>query len=120
MIAILKSLRTLFSYVIAVSFIISPFLPNGEIIGYLIAVFFLVQLPFIRQYEYCLSTWYVIDILACHCVHNTGIHRTISGYTGERIHKHKRFYYQSKVIDLIFGKEHCLREFKREQAKGYV
>ena len=119
-IPILKSIRTLFSYVLAVSFIFSPFIPCGEYIGYVVATFFLIQLPLIRQYDYCLSTWYIIDILACHCVHATGTKRTISGWTGQHMQKYKRYYYQAKVIDLIFGEGHCERELIKERNKGYV
>lgn len=119
-ITILKAIRTLFSYVIAVSFIFSPFIPCGEYIGYAIAAFFLIQLPLIRKYDYCLSTWYIVDILACHCVHATGAKRSISGWTGQHMHEYKRYYYQSKVIDLLFGEGHCEREFTRERTNGYV
>lgn len=119
-IPILKSIRTLLSYVLAVSFIFSPFIPYGQYIGYVIAVFFLIQLPFIRKNDYCLNTWYIIDVLACHCVHRTKENRSISGWTGQHMHKFRRYYYQAKVIDLIFGEDHCEREFIKERDKGHV
>ena len=114
---VLKSIRTLFSYVLAVSFVISPFIPYGQYIGYLVASFFLVQFPLIRKYEYCLSTWYIVDVLACHCVHGTGTKRSISGWTGQHMHSKKRYHYQAKVIDFAFGEGHCWNEFLKEKAK---
>jgi hypothetical protein len=119
-IPLLKMLKNLTGYLFVAFFLFSPFVPYGHYIGYLLALFFLIQLPFIRKNDYCLSTWYVIDILACHCCHGTGDKRSISGWTGQHMKNKKRYYYQAKVIDFAFGKNHCLREYQKEKAKGHV
>jgi len=117
---IFKMLKNLAGYLFVAFFVLSPFVPGGHYVGYILALFFLIQLPSINQCDYCLSTWYLIDVLACHCIHKTGRNRSISGWTGQHMTTKKRYYYQAKVIDFIFGKDHCLQEFQREKAKGYV
>ncbi len=119
-IPLLKMFKNLIGYLFVAFFLFSPFVPYGNYIGYLLAFFFLSQLPLIRKYDYCLSTWYLIDILACHCIHKTGHKRSISGWTGQHMKKLRRYHYQAKGIDFIFGEGHCWREYLREKAKGYV
>lgn len=116
----LKVLRNLTGYTFVAFFVLAPFLPYGEFIGYLLALFFLVQLPLIRQCDYCLSTWYIIDILACHCCHGTGSKRSISGWTGQHMNDKPRYVCQAKLIDAVFGENHCRDEYQKELAKGYV
>lgn len=106
---ILKTLRTLISYLLVAFFLLTPF-------GWI----FLAQLPFIGVSRYCHHTWYVIDILVCHVCHNTGPKRTISGWTGQYMNSKKRYRYQSRVIDFMFGKGHCWQEYQHEKSKGYV
>jgi hypothetical protein len=98
----------------------SPFVPGGNYIGYALAVFFLIQLTFMRKYDYCLSTWYIIDILACHCCHGTGAKRSISGWTGQHMKTKRRYHYQARLIDFAFGKGHCWNEYQRETGQGYT
>lgn len=119
-IPILKMLKNLIGYLFAAFFLLSPFVPGGDYVGYMLALFFLVQLPFIHKSDYCLSTWYLIDILACHCMHKTGQYRSISGWTGQHMATKKRYYYQAKFIDLLFGKGHCLQEYQRELVRGHA
>ena len=107
---IIKALRQLLGYVFFAYLLLDT--PLG--------VFFLVQFFFINKYSYCFFTWYVLDIFACHVFHGTGSKRTISGWTGQHMHKYRRYYYQAKAIDLIFGKDHCFKTFKSEHDKGYV
>jgi hypothetical protein len=90
------------------------------LLGTPLGVFFLVQFFFISKYPYCFSTWLVLDIFACHVFHGTGVKRTISGWTGQHMHTSRRYYYQAKVIDFAFGKDHCFKTFKSERAKGYT
>lgn len=107
---IIKALRQLLGYVFFAYLLLDT--PLG--------VFFLVQFFFINKYSYCFFTWYVLDIFACHVFHGTGSKRTISGWTGQHMHTHKRYYYQSRVIDFGFGKNHCIKTFLGEKAKGYL
>lgn len=116
----LKMLRNLLGYSFVAFFVLSPFVPYGNFVGYVLAVFFLIQLPLIRKYEYCLSTWYLIDLLACNAIHKTGITRSISGWTGQHMKEIKRYHYQAIVIDFVFGKNHCWQEFQKEKANGDV
>jgi len=117
---LLKMLKNLTGYIFVAFFVLSPFVPYGHYIGYILALFFLLQLPFIRKYDYCLSTWYLIDILACHCIHKTGDKRSISGWTGQHMATLPRYRYQAYLIDFALGKDHCLQEYQKEKAKGHV
>lgn len=105
----LKALRTLLSYLLASLFLFTPF-------GWPL----LFQLPFIGKSKYCLDTWYLIDKLICHFCHGTGRWRTISGWTGQHMKNHKRYYVQAKLIDLLLGKDHCYNAFLAEKERGYV
>lgn len=68
----LKFIKNLIGYALLVlALIVSP-------IGWVL----LIMLLFINRNQYCLNTWLIIDKLGCHLCHNTGLHRTISGYTG--------------------------------------
>lgn len=77
------------------------------------------MLFFIHKSQWCLDTWLLIDKLACNICHRTGLNRTISGYTGQRIHL-PRYKIQAKFIDLIFGKNHCVEQFTYESKRGWV
>jgi hypothetical protein len=110
MIPILKALRQLLGYAFFAYLLLDT--PLG--------VFFLVQFLFIKKYPYCFYTWYVLDIFACHVFHSTGSKRTISGWTGQHMHKSRRYYYQAKVIDFGFGKDHCFNTYLSELEKGNV
>ena len=110
MMPILKALRQLVGYAFF----------GYLILGTPLGVFFLVQFFFISKYRYCFYTWYILDIFACHVFHDTGSKRTISGWTGQRMKRYRRYHYQAKAIDFAFGKDHCIKEFERERAKGYV
>lgn len=120
MVPIFKTVKNFIGYLFVAFFLLAPFVPYGEFVGYILAVFFLIQLPFIRHCDYCLSTWYLIDVLACHCIHKTGLYRSISGWTGQHMFDKKRYEYQAKVIDFIFGKNHCVEQYLKEKDKGYI
>ena len=72
--------------------------------------------------QYCMRQWFALDVLACTTIHGT-YRRTISGYTGQRLHL-KRYKLQARVIDrlaLMFGdsENHCFRtyEWERQELK---
>lgn len=117
---LLKMLKNLLGYIFVAFFLFSPFVPYGHFVGYLLAVFFLIQLPFINKSNYCLSTWYLIDKLACNAIHNTGKYRTISGWTGQHMHVMPRYRYQAVLIDSVFGKGHCWEQYLSEKANEHV
>lgn len=115
MIPILKALRQLFGYCLVAYLLLNT--PLG--------VFFLLQFLFIKKYKYAFYTWYALDVLICHICHGTGIKRTISGWTGQHMHKYKRYYYQAIVIDWLLellgdGPNHSLRTFNNEKKQGFV
>lgn len=115
MIPILKAFRQLLGYCLAAYALLNT--PIG--------VFFLVQFPLIKRYDFCFNTWYIIDVLLCHICHGTGYQRTISGWTGQHMYKHKRYYYQACVIDFLAsavgdGPNHCYRAYLREKELGYI
>ena len=109
LIPILKSLRTLFSYLIL-----------GVVFGGSCSPL----LPFMNKNNLPFRIWYLIDLLTCTVAHDTSM-RTISGWTGQHMATKKRYYYQAKVIDWLaelFGDkpEHCLRAFVWERKQGFV
>jgi hypothetical protein len=107
--SILKVLQNFFGYSLVALLLLSN--PLG--------CFLLGMLFFINKSQWCLDTWLLIDKLTCNLFHRTGLNRTISGYTGERLHL-KRYQLQAKVIDFIFGQKHCHKEFLYEKKKGWV
>lgn len=107
---LIKTIRTLATYLLV------AFMLFWDYYG----LFFILQFPFIRVNKYCFSTWYVIDVLVCHVAHGTGSRRSISGWTGQHMSSKKRYMWQSKLIDLAFGKNHCQLEYVKERDRGYV
>lgn len=105
----LKTLRQLMGYLlIAAAFLYSY-----------IGVYYLIcALGSFMGYKYCLRQWLALDIIVCTIIHGT-FRRTISGYTGQRMHL-KRYKLQASVIDTLaklFGddKDHCLRAYGWEK-----
>lgn len=81
--------------------------------------YFFAHLPFIKKNSYSLYIWHAIDVLACAVCHR--VHRrTISGWTGQWMHSKKRYLYQAKVIDFLFGEGHCVLVYEYERDKGLV
>ncbi|MDO6489288.1 hypothetical protein Q4503_16455 [Colwellia sp. 6_MG-2023] len=106
-ITLLKAMRTLLAYLI---------------IGLFFGAIAAPLLPFIKNNNMPFRIWYLLDVLVCTIAHNTNM-RTISGFTGQYITKHKRFYYSAKVIDWLaelFGDkpEHCKRMYQWEIEQG--
>jgi len=107
--SILKSLRTLLSYLVLGTFFGGLCLP---------------LLPFIFENNMPFRIWYLIDVLICTVAHNTYM-RTISGWTGQHMSSKKRYCYQAKVIDWLAQlvgdtSNHCFRQYRWEIKKGYV
>ena len=107
--AFLRFLRNMAGYTLVATLLISP-------IGWILVC----MLPLLKRSQYCFNTWLILDVLVCNLCHRTGVHRTLSGYTGQHMYTVKRYYIQAKFIDFIFGKNHCSNEFKEERRKGYV
>jgi len=106
---VLKSVRTLLAYVITGLFVCIPFL---------------VLLPFIGRKGYAFEVWLAIDVFICTIAHGTR-YRTISGWTGQHMLTHNRYYLQAIIIDWLLQKlgdapNHCLRAYQHEKAKGLV
>lgn len=112
-VGVLQTFKQLLAYLLVTTLLISP---AG---WYFIALAF-----FIRDGNYAWRVWIMIDRLACTTIHGT-LRRTISGYTGQFMHRKKRYYYQAKVIDFLARcvgdtPNHCYRAYLWEQRKGYI
>ncbi|MBO9492076.1 hypothetical protein J7384_17070 [Endozoicomonas sp. G2_1] len=109
MIPILKTLRTLLAYLV---------------LGLPTLLFIWPTAFWIKKNRAIRSAWISFDKRICSFAHGT-YDRTISGYTGQFMHKHKRFEYQAKFIDFfaeLFGDDpdHCYRAYLYELGRGLV
>ncbi len=99
--SIVKTIGIVFTYLFVG---LIPFIPA--------AIYYFLQGA--KSFKYLLR----VDIAVCIMAH--GVKRTISGLTGERMDKYKRYYYLSLLIDTLaypFEKEwnHCKRVDRIEQ-----
>ena len=113
MVAYLKMLRTMVGYALVTTLLVSP-------VGWFYAI---CGIGCFFRSSYCFKQWFALDVLACTTCHNT-FYRTISGYTGERLHK-KRYKLQGTIIDKLAewcgdGKDHCLRAYIWERNTGRI
>ena len=104
----LKTLRQLIGYLLVATLLISP-------IG---CFYILCAVGAVFRNNYCIKQWLALDILACTTIHGTQ-RRTISGYTGQRLHL-KRYKVQAAILDrlaIIFGdsENHCERAYQWER-----
>lgn len=104
----IRVLRQFIGYLLVATLLISPI---GCFYG-------LCAIGAILGNQYCMRQWMALDILACTTIHNTQ-RRTISGYTGERLHL-RRYRIQARVVDflaMLFGDEpnHCERAYQWEK-----
>ena len=104
----IRFIKNLAGYTIVASILISP-----------VGLILLLMLPFIRWNKWCANTWIIISKLVCNLCHSTGIHRTISGWTGQHITK-PRYKIQARFIDSMFGESHCVNAFEHEKFMGWV
>jgi hypothetical protein len=104
----ISTIRTLLTYALLG-------LPAFILFGWLI--------PFINveKRNYAFVVWFAIDIAICSISHGT-YRRSISGWTGQKMHTHKRYQLQAKFIDFLLkkidGPHHCYRSYLTEKAQG--
>ncbi|GLX86383.1 hypothetical protein tloyanaT_26360 [Thalassotalea loyana] len=94
------------------------------LIGLPMSLLMLPSLIAFNRSTHIKRSWLALDIFIATLAHGT-LRRTISGLTGERMHKQKRYYYQALVIDFLAklvgdGPNHCYRAYLWEQRQGLV